>query len=341
MLAAQYEGPSHIELIDYQLKSPGNDELLIEVESCGVCGTDFHIFSGESYAAEKVILGHEYCGTVVQTGKDVSGFSIGDKIAVDPNIYCGKCYYCRKGQIQFCENLRALGVTLNGGFAEYSIVPVKQAYKLPHDFELIKASFSEPLSCCIHGIDQADIKPGNSVTIIGAGTIGLLMMQLAKTAGAFLVIVIEPVESKRNLALKLGADHALSPNDENLITNIKDISFDGVDIAIECAGNSKAVELAAGLLKRGGTLVVFGLSGKTAKITLSLDDLFKKELTIKNSFLNPFTFSRAVDMLTSGKINVDVLNPSKVPLKHLPEIFTGKRNSEIAKYLIINHREAL
>ncbi len=171
MMAAQFISPGNLSVIDYPIRKLNDDELLVEVCACGVCGTDFHIYKGDAPAVFPIIPGHEYSGVVADKGASVSEFNIGDHVAIDPNIYCGYCDECKNSRVNFCENHKALGVTLNGGFAEYSIVPFKQAYLLPKDFPHTDASFTEPLSCCIRGIDKAEIKCGNNVAIVGGGAI--------------------------------------------------------------------------------------------------------------------------------------------------------------------------
>ncbi|MFC2135414.1 alcohol dehydrogenase catalytic domain-containing protein, partial [Bacteroidota bacterium] len=290
MLAAVFKKPRTIDLLDYTLRKLSNDELLLEVGYCGVCGTDRHIYSGDAYANSPVILGHEYAGTIVEKGKEVTKFSIGDRVAVNPNIHCGSCSYCKRGKINLCENLKALGVDHDGGFAQLSIIPTNQAYHLPNDFPLNAAVFSEPVSCCIRGIEQANIKMGDSVVIVGGGSIGLIMLQLSLISGCSKLILIEPSIEKQNIALELGADFAFSPDDHELEKTISGITSGGPDVVIECAGSPGAVKLALQLPKKGGSVVVFGLTGKNDTININLQYLFKNELTIKSSFLNPFTF---------------------------------------------------
>lgn len=334
MRAAIFNGPLDLEIKEYSLPAPAGKELLIKVEACGVCGTDFHIFQGESYAKPPVITGHEYAGTIVDKGTDVKDFNIGDHVAVDPNIYCGECYFCKNGKINFCSNLRALGVSENGGFAEFSLVPVSQAYIIPKDLSFTSAAFAEPLSCCIRGMDQAAIKQGESVVIIGGGTIGLLMLQLVKISGAGKIMLIEPVPEKRKIAASLDAEYVFDPADKDMINQISDFTSGGPDVVIECVGNAKAAHLAVSLPKRGGRIVLFGLSNKNDTVNINLQDLFLKELTIKGSLLNPFTFSRAVELLIDKKIQADKLLPSLFPLDALNDILSSPRKLTIIKHQI-------
>ncbi len=334
MLAAIFQEPFKLELQDYIIPKLDKKEILIKVGICGLCGTDFHIYKGESYSKPPLIPGHEFVGTIIEKGTDVSGLNIGDHIAVDPNIYCGECEYCRTGKINFCKNLKALGVSLNGGFAEYSVIPSSQAYFIPKDFPFEAAAFAEPLSCCIRGIDQAAIKHGETVAIIGGGTIGLLMLQLVKISGASKILLIEPINEKRNIAVSLGADFIFDPASGEMLKQISDLTSGGPDVVIECAGNSSAASLALSLPKRGGRVIIFGLSGNKESININLQDFFLKELSVKGSLLNPFTFSRAVDLLVSGKINPILLKPFTSSLENLDKILSQPRNLSITKYQI-------
>ncbi len=334
MKAAIFKKPFELAVEDYTLNKIGQDDLLVKVEMCGLCGTDFHIFTGQAFSRPPLIPGHEFVGTIVDKGKQVTNFNLGDRIAVDPNIYCGKCEYCRTGRIQFCSGLKALGVSVNGGFAEYSVVPSSQAYLIPQNFPPGIASFAEPLSCCVHGIDQAEIKHGQSVAIVGSGTIGLLMLQLSRLAGAGKIIVLEPYEPKRNLAKKLGADYCFDPVSTDTLKNIRDITSGGFDVVIECAGSSKAAELALNIPRRGGKVIIFGLSEKEDSINVNLQKFFLNELTIKGSLLNPYTFSRSVELLVSGRIDVESLNPVRDTIDNLHKILTRPRNYAVTKYQI-------
>ncbi len=333
MQAAVFNGVKNIVLEDYSLRPLEKSELLIKVACCGICGTDKHIYEGKVLSAIPVILGHEYTGIVVERGNNHSKFNIDDKVAIDPNIHCGYCDYCRKGKVNFCENHKALGVTLNGGFAEYSIVPVSQAYLIPKDFNLSLAAFAEPLSCCLRGMEQAGIKYGDSVVIIGGGAIGLMMLQLAQMAGAAKIILVEPEILKRNLGIELGADYAFSPNDDKMFEEIKELQ---ADVIIECVGKSETVELAVKLAGKGSKIVIFGLAPLDHNVTINLQYLFKNEITILNSYLNPFTFRPAIDLLISGKINVQKLITNQIVLKNVNNIFHNSINSSIKQQIINN-----
>jgi L-iditol 2-dehydrogenase len=330
MLAAVFNGPNSLNISDFNLQDPGSDDVIVKVDACGICGTDFHIYRGEAPSKPPVIIGHEYAGVITEIGKHVKYLNVGNKVAINPNIHCGYCEFCKKGKINLCPNLRALGVTINGGLAQYSVVPSTQVYPVPNDFPTYYAAFAEPLSCCIHGINLADIKLGDYVAILGAGTIGLLMLQLASLKGASKIIVIEPNEEKRNIAKKLHADCALNPNSADFQDEFSLLTNNGADVVIECVGNPRAVETAFRLTKRGGTLVIFGLSPSDSSIIINLQSFFHKELNIKSSLLNPFTFQYAVDLLISGKVKVDsfMLNRCSLNELELNKLFTIPGNNQ-------------
>ncbi|MFH1195700.1 MAG: alcohol dehydrogenase catalytic domain-containing protein [bacterium] len=336
MKAVVFKAPGNLVIEDRNIRALADDELLIEVGACGVCGTDVHIFRGEAAAKNNTIIGHEFSGLLVDVANKSFDFNIGDKVAVDPNIYCGYCSYCKVGKIQFCSNHTALGVTEDGGFAEYVIAPVSNTYKLPIDFSLSTAAFAEPLSCCIHGIDKAEIKVGENIIIIGGGAIGLMMLQLSLLNGAAKCVLIEPVEEKRNLAKTLGIDLAFSPNDENLEANINDVTRGHIDCIIECAGNPDAASLALKLAGKGSRIIFFGLHPAGSSMGVNLQEIFKKELSIKTSLLNPFTFSRAIEFLISKKINVELFDTTKMTLYELVKFFTEKHIHNSIKYQFNN-----
>jgi 2-desacetyl-2-hydroxyethyl bacteriochlorophyllide A dehydrogenase len=336
MQAVWFNGLNDIEVKEISIPKLQPGELLIHVDACGVCGTDFHIYNGEAPAKSPVILGHEFTGIIIDKGNKIDNLTVGDKIAVNPNIHCGYCEFCRKGKINLCSNLKALGVTLNGGMSQLTVVPITQAHLLPNDFPFGKSVFTEPVSCCIHGINQADIIPGEKVIIIGAGTIGLIMLQLAQLRGASEVIVLDPLQFKRDIAAALKADHVLNPFDVNSEEQILEITSGGADTIIECVGSQTAGESALKLTRKGGKVVLFGLANSSAVISIFMQSFFHKELTIKSSILNPNTFQPAVDLLINRKINVEIFNPHPVLLQQdrIDKLFNRSNSENIIKFMV-------
>ena len=201
-------------------------------------------------------------GVVEAVGDGVDGFAPGDPIAVDPNILCGTCSFCRRGEVHLCKNLVALGVNIPGGFAEYCVVPVSQAYKIPKSLPLAHAALAEPVACCLRGVDLAEIISGDRVVIFGAGPMGAIILQLARMRGASHVILIDPQEGRRKRADALGASWVLDPARTPVVEAIRAEYPDGIEVVFDCSGNVTAVQQALGLVMRGGTLMLYGVCPK-------------------------------------------------------------------------------
>jgi 2-desacetyl-2-hydroxyethyl bacteriochlorophyllide A dehydrogenase len=326
------------EVQEAPIPEPEAGELLIQNKACGVCGTDIHIYHGEPGSADvtpPVVLGHEYAGIIQKVGEGVSGFQVGDHVTIDPNIYCGVCRYCRDGKKQMCENMKAIGVTQDGGFAEYSIIPASQAFLLPSELDLEMGAMAEPLACCIHGIDQAQIKTGDTVVIIGGGAIGLLLLQLARLSGASQVILSEPVELRQEIAKKLGADATFDPMKKDPAEEVKKLTGkDGADVVIECVGKTVATKQAFEMAAKGATILLFSVPSVDATFDLPLFDVFKKELVIKGSFVNPDTHARAVDLLRSGKIQIVPLITHRFGLDEMDQAIKMQMSAQSIKVLV-------
>jgi len=332
MKVAEFQRPGVLNVVSKGLRALGEGEVLVKVDACGVCGTDVHIVEGTSRSAPPVVLGHEYAGTVTDAAKGVPGLVPGDRVGVDPNIACGTCYYCRRGLVHLCTGLRALGVDIDGGMAEYSIVPVQQLYRIPEGFTPEQSAFVEPVSCAIHGIDLARIMTGDSVVILGGGTIGLIMLQLARAAGASRIIVAEPLAHKRELAKELGGDTVLDPAD--LAAAVKDLTGVGADVVIECVGSPRTAALAVDLARRGGTVEFFGVCPLGATIPLEPNAVYFKELTIVGSYVNPFTFARSIALLQSGRVRVDRFTIDTFPLDGVHDALAYQREGRTIKSII-------
>ena len=313
-------------------------EVLIKVAACGVCGTDVHIFHGDKGSAEvtpPVVLGHELSGTVVSVGDNVTSLTVGDHVTVDPNSYCGQCHYCRIGKKQLCTSLYAVGVNRDGGFAEYCYVPEAQCYRLNDDIPLEFGAMAEPLACCIHGIDNAEIRTGDTVLVVGGGAIGLMMVQLAKLSGASKVILSEPVEMRRRIGLQVGADAVLDPMHENLKERLRELTGEsGTDVVIECVGNTAATAQAFEAAKRGTTLLLFSVPKAGAIHPLSLEDVYQKELRIVGSMINPDTHQRAVNLINSGRIQLAPIITHRFPIEKLKEAILMQMSNESLKVLV-------
>lgn len=324
MKAAVFHKKFDIRVEEVKKPIPNPDEVLIKVEACGVCGTDLHIYEGAEGAAKTTpptILGHEFSGVVHEAGKEVKSVKVGDRVCVDPNDMCGGCYYCRNGKAHFCENMIGIGTTVNGGFAEYCTVREKQVYKIPGNLSFEEAAMAEPLACCLHGMDLTGATTGHTVMVIGGGTIGLIMLQLAKISGASTLILVEPVAVKRELGVKLGADITIDPGNQSIDEILHSFSIKSIDVAIECVGLKNTMQDAVKYVGKGGTAMLFGLTNPDCEIPLMPFDVFKREITIKASFINPYTQKRAVSLLGTRKIDVKSLISDIVRLDGINKVF--------------------
>lgn len=340
MKASYFLGKGSFEVRQAPELHPGPGEVVIKNMVCGVCGTDVHIFHGEPGSADvnpPVVLGHEYSGEVVEVGEGVTALKPGDHVTVDPNIYCGECVYCRNGKKQLCETMQAVGVTRDGGFGEYSLVPAAQAFKLGDSVPYEAGAMAEPVACCLHGIDLAGIKAGDRVCIVGGGAIGLIMLQLAKLSGASTLVLSEPNEKRRQVALSLGADAAIDPTAPDAGSAYEAALGDGADVVIECVGNNAAVKSAFQLAKKGATIVLFSVPKVDATFDLPLFDVYKKELTIRGSFVNPDTHERAVRLINSGKLDFTSIITHRFNLDQLPEAIAMQMSSESIKVVVCPH----
>jgi len=337
MKAAVYYGKSDLRITDVEKRLPEANEIVVKIAACGVCGTDFHIYDGAKGAFKTtppIILGHEFSGVVSDIGVEVKSVKIGDRICIDPNDACGKCYYCRIGKAHFCENMIGIGTTVNGGFAGYCTVPEKQVHRIPDNLSFEEAALTEPVSCCVHGMDLARVKTGDTVMIIGGGTIGLIMLQLARFSGASTLILVEPVKSKRELGASLGADITIDPNTDSIEENLISNHIKSVDVTIECVGAVETMKNAIKYVSKGGTAMLFGLTNPDSEMPLKPYELFEKEITVKASFINPYTQGRAIYLIQSGLVKVKELISKIIVLDQINKVFEDSSYRKKGKIII-------
>ncbi len=320
------------------LPEVGARDVLLRVAACGICGTDVHIYHGSKGSAEvfpPVILGHELAGIAVRVGSEVTAVKPGDHITVDPNIYCGKCHFCQIGKKQLCENLYAIGVNRDGGFAEYCLVPETQCYQLDEEVPLKYGAMTEPLACCLHGIDRVGIVPGNTVCVIGGGAIGLLMIQLAKLSGAAKVVLSEPVSMRRKIGLEVGADAVIDPVHENLQRRLNEIlGTSGADVVIECVGTPTAAEQAFAAADKGAMILLFSVPQPGSACEVNLEEVFHKELTIMGSIINPDTHGRAAALINNKVIQLEPLITHSYPVDQVEQAILMQQSAESIKVIV-------
>lgn len=338
MRSNYFLGDGQFEVRQELIPSLGERDVLVKVVACGVCGTDVHIYHGDKGSADvkpPVVLGHELAGVVERVGSQVTSVRVGDHVTVDPNIYCGKCHYCQIGKKQLCSNLYAIGVNRNGGFAEYCAAPETQCYRLSPEIPLEYGAMAEPLACCIHGMDRLSLRAGDTVCVIGGGAIGLMMLQLARLSGASRVILSEPVKMRREIAEKLDADLTVDPVHENLAARIEAyLGVPGVDAVIECVGNTIAVAQAFEAAKRGTKVLLFSVPKPDTTHPLDLMDVYRKELTVLGSMINPDTHARAAALINSGCIRLEEIITHRYPLSRLKDAILMQMSSESLKVIL-------
>ena len=334
MLALQIPEVGNLSLIRADQPETRPHTLRVRVAASGICGTDTHILHGFYPANLPLIPGHEFAGVVEEVGDGVDGFAPGDHVAIDPNILCGTCYFCRRGKVHLCKNLVALGVNIPGGFAEQCVVPVSQAYKLPKDLPLAHAALAEPVACCLRGLDLAGIVSGDRVAIFGAGPMGALILQLAQMQGASQVIMIDPQEGRRRRAEKLGASWVIDPTRTQVVQAIRDEHPDGIEVVFDCSGNIGAVQQALELVMRGGTLMLFGVCHQDQKLEIKPFLVNENEITIRGSYNNPNTMSRAIDLLASKRLDAGAVVTDRFPLDKALEAFRSTGGAECLKVVV-------
>lgn len=284
-----------------------SDDVIVSIAYCGICGSDINVIRGFEdenidgiKPGQKYQLGHEASAYVEELGPEAKakGLKVGDKVALYYNQHCGKCYHCRNGQEQFCDNMQARC----GFFSDYYALNEQQVYKLPPDTNMAAAALMEPLTVVLRGAEMLQMKPGVKVAVSGGGGIGLLFVQVLRNMGAAKITVLEPVESKRQMALKYGADFAIDPIKENVRDIARDITGGfGFDCVVECSGIPAAIQTAYDIGGRGSALELFACYPKNAEYKVSLDSFFTKEVRMLSVFQSPYMYPRAMEMF--GRID--------------------------------------
>lgn len=309
MKAVVIEAPNKMTVNIIQDPTPSAGEAVIKVEACGICGTDIHVLHGE-FAPTRypIVPGHEFCGEVVAVAADVRNVKTGDFVAVDPSLFCGKCRQCRLGRFNLCENWNAIGVgSANGACAEFVAVPSANAFRLPLELPRHWGALVEPLSCAVHGLDQVDLQVAEDYLIYGAGTMGLLLAQLAKDSGAGRVDMVERNPHRHALAKRLAADRVAISADEL-------DKPQGWDVVIDATGVVPAIEDGLRRVARGGTFLMFGVANADATATFSPFRVYNDEIKIIGSMAVLHSFERALTMLAKGVIDCEAMITNRFPL---------------------------
>ena len=308
----------------------GPTDVLVEVVGCGVCATDLHILDGSIalYRPPKV-LGHEVGGVVRTVGSDVRHIRPGDAVALDTTVSCQACFFCREGQPFMCPDRTSTAA----GFADYQLVPSSVVHKLPPGLEPELGALAEPLSCAMHAVDRAGLRPADAVAIVGAGALGLLVLQVARLSGATTIIVSEPDSERRALAERLGATCTIDPMTTDPLEAVRaETAGRGVDCAFEAVGSVRTIEQAFGLPRQGGTLIQVSVPPVTARFDLPVYELFARELTIRGSFIRTTEFRRAVELL--ALLDLRPLITERFALSQAPAAIEAARQRQGVRVLV-------
>jgi 2-desacetyl-2-hydroxyethyl bacteriochlorophyllide A dehydrogenase len=305
--AAVISSPGNVGVETVEDPAPGPSDVVVRVAACGLCGTDLHILQGEFAPTLPIVPGHEFAGEVVAVGGRVEGLAIGDQVAVDPSLYCHECHYCRIGRNNLCERWAAIGVTVPGGAAEYAAAPAANCVKLPSHLRTQDAALIEPLSCAVRGYDILRSQLATHVLIYGSGTMGLMMLELAKRTGAATVDVVDVNEERLATARALGCSAAAGTADE--LDRPR-----GWDVVIDATGNVKAIQDGIGRVGKGGTFLQFGVADYAARAIIEPYRIYNQEITITGSMAVLHSYERAAELFAGGVLDPEVFISDRLPL---------------------------
>ena len=309
----------HLEYQDVPTPEPASDEVLVAVKACGICGSDVHGMDGSTGRRRPpIIMGHEASGVIAATGKAVTGWSVGEPVTFDSTIYCGQCEFCRQGLVNLCNQRRVLGVSCedyrqNGAFAEFVTVPQRVLYRLPQALPFEHAALAEPFSIALHALRRVTITPNDTAVVIGAGMIGLAIVQVLRQAGCKIIINVDVAADRLALATKMGATHTINSASENAGDKILALTKTrGADLAFEAVGITPTVDLALRSVRKGGAVTLVG--NVAPKIDFPLQIAVTRELSIFGSCASRGDYPDCLEMLSRGQLQAAPLISATAPL---------------------------
>jgi 2-desacetyl-2-hydroxyethyl bacteriochlorophyllide A dehydrogenase len=331
MRAAVVDRPGAVRTCEVPDPTPRAGEVVVEVGACGICGTDLHIADGHFPPTPyPIVPGHEFSGSVVALGSEVqTGLEVGDRVAVDPSLFCGYCGPCRAGRGNLCANWGAIGDTVDGAFAELVAVPARNCHRMPEGMSWQQGAMVEPLSCAVHGVRRLGVEPGESMLVVGAGPMGVLLTQLLVLAGAE-VTVVDRNPARLPLADKLGAVRTA--------TSVADLDGARFHAAADVTGVAAVMEEAFDTLHPGGRFLVFGVAPAEARVALSPFRIYNDEISVIGSMAVLHSFGRALDLAASGAVQVDPLVSHGLPLEQFPDALHLVREGAGAKVQVLPHQ---
>jgi D-arabinitol dehydrogenase (NADP+) len=309
MKAVFYDAAREYEVREVPTPEAGPGQVRIKVDQVGVCGTDLHIHEGDFGAVFPLIPGHELVGTVDQLGEGVTRFRLGEQVTVNPNVYCGYCDYCLSGRLILCENAKGFGSNYAGFFAEYALADHTLVFSV-EGLHRDTAVFSEPAACAMHGVETLGLRPGSTALVFGAGPTGLLLAQLIKHGGASHVTVAATKQFKLDTAKNLGIDATVQISRDASEADVEKLRAaspggTGYDVVVEATGSTKVGDICVPLTRRGGTVLVYGVTRDEETVSFHPFDVFRREITIKGSFAEMTSFGAAIAALRGGRVKTD------------------------------------
>lgn len=334
MLAAEFEGEGKLSIKDKKVPEIKNaNEVKLKVEVASICGSDLHILATPpTHPAEpNIIQGHEYIGEVVEKGKEVTSLNVGDRVIVDPTVVCGRCYYCQNGEKNICENFSTIGIFEDGGWAEYSVVPSQNVFKISKEVPAEIAVLAEPLSCVVSGNEKLHTNPGDKVVVLGAGPMGQLFTQILKATGAGTIIVVDYSEYRLNFATSSGATHTINPKNQNVEEVIDDLTNIGADIVIDCVGS--LFDQSINLVRKGGKILLVGMNENSNKPVQQFR-ITQNEIKVMGTIIQNNKFPTVIKILESGILKLESLITHKMPLKDIHEGIEIMKTGKAIKILV-------
>ena len=333
MHAAVLHGPRDIRMEKRALLTPGAAEAVVKVFASGLCGTDYRIWNGDRAVQYPLIMGHEFIGEVVAVGSDVHTLQPGQKVAVEPNYSCGVCALCREGNRNLCLSRTAVGIDVNGGFAEQACLPARCCWPAPAEISDDQLMLAEPLAVVVRAVARGEARRGESAAVLGVGALGLLAIQVLKAKG-LRVLAVGRTEHRQHLAGALGADEFTTSGEGGATEAARVFSGrEGVDLVIETAGTGVAVEQALELTHPGGRVVLTGLPHEAS--TVNFFRVVRRELRIIGSMIYQQEFPEAIRLLSTGAVAVDRLVTHRFPLARITEAFAAHRSPEAIKVSVL------
>ena len=321
LLLSQYK---HLEIAELPEPTPGPGEVLVRVAACGICGSDVHGYDGSSgRRIPPIVMGHEAAGRIAAVGSDVKGFAEGDRVTFDSTIYCGACGPCRRGEVNLCDNRQVMGVSCSdyrraGAFAEYIAVPSRIVYRLPDNLSFAEAAMLEAVAVAVHAVSLAQVS-SRTALVLGAGMIGLLVLQALHVAGCSRVFVADIDLSRLKLAQEVGATTVLSA-DAGLMEQVLQLTSGvGIDVAVEAVGRNETVGAAIESVRKGGTVVLVG--NISPEVTLPLQRVVTRQIRLQGSCASAGEYPQAMELLATGAIRVKPLITAIAPLDEGPQWF--------------------